>query len=80
MLLCSTHIINCLTTCEKGQVVMVNSLSKQLHSVYQIERLSMLRQYTNSLRELFLGEIKNAAIFMVVIFSESSVASFEDSK
>lgn len=63
---------------------MVNSLSKQLHSVYQIERLSMLRQfpmtYTNSLRELFLGEIKNAGIFMVVIFSESSVASFEDSK
>lgn len=32
----------------------------------------------NSLRELFLGEIKNAGEFIGVIFSESSVASFED--
>lgn len=33
-----------LTICEKGQVVMVNSLCKQLHSVYPIEARSMLRQ------------------------------------
>ena len=33
-----------LTICEKGQVVMVNSLCKQLHSVYPIEPRSILRQ------------------------------------